>query len=264
VATYSRRKDDESGEPIEGVSPELDPRDDVDPLQLPEEEQLVYDLSAWPIDVQAEVAEALAEAGLTHSWQATDLVVHERHEDATDALLEVIERRHGLGDGDDDAPPREPGSEVEYDLAEWNVDARALLTGRLIEADVPFRWEGGLLVTSAQDEVAADAVLDAVEESLEADGLTVAEEPGESPLSALFVAVDDLATHPNDRDAILRLNDLLERSEGGPVPFGLNPASWDRLLDEVSDLLDLSLESEDSGEVKAEAIELREALRPLV
>ncbi len=166
MATYSRRKDDESGEPIEGVSPAPDPRDDVDPLQLPEEEQLVYDLSAWPIDVQAEVA--------------------------------------------------------------------------------------------------ADAVLDAVEESLEADGLSVAEEPGESPLSALFVAVDDLATHPNDRDAILRLNDLLERTEEGPVPFGLNPASWDRLLDEVSDLLDLSLEAEDSGEVKAEAIELREALRPLV
>ncbi len=160
------------------------------------------------------------------------------------------------------AVPREPGSEVEYDLAEWNAQARAILTGRLIEADVPFRWEGGLLVTAAQDEALADAVLDGVEDSLEAEGMTSAEESGESPFSALFVAVDDLSTHPNDRDAILRLNELLERVEGGPVPFGVNPAAWDHLLDQVSDLLDLSLESDDAGDVKAEAVELREALRP--
>jgi len=263
VATYSRRRDDEAGEPIEGASPPPHPSDDVDPLDLPEEEQLVYDLSAWPIGVHAEVAETLAEAGMTHSWQGTDLVVHERHEDAADALLAEIERRHGLEDGDA-AAPREPGSEVEYDLAEWNAQARAILTGRLIEADVPFRWEGGLLITAAKDEALADAVLDGVEDSLEAEGLTSAEEPGDSPFSALFVAVDDLSTHPNDRDAILRLNDLLERVEGGPVPFGVNPAAWDHLLDQVSDLLDLSLESDDAGDVKAEAVELREALRPLV
>ena len=56
----------------------------------------------------------------------------------------------------------------------------------------------------------------------------------------------------------------LERVEGGPVPFGVDPAAWDHLLDQVSDLLDLSLESNDAGDVKAEAVELREALRPLV
>ena len=55
-----RRNDDESGEPLEGEDAPADPRDDIDPLELPEEEQLVYDLSAWPIDVHAEVAEALA------------------------------------------------------------------------------------------------------------------------------------------------------------------------------------------------------------
>ena len=83
-------------------------------------------------------------------------------------------------------------------------------------------------------------------------------------MSSLFVAVDDLSTHPNDRDSILRLNELFEQAETGPVPFGVHPASWDRILDQVSDLLDLSLESEDANDVKAEAVELREVLRPLV
>jgi hypothetical protein len=193
------------------------------------------------------------------------LVVHERHEDTTDALLAEIERRHGLESAEDgDTPAREPGSEMEYDLADWSQEARARLTGQLIEADVPFRWEGGLLVVAAQDEQLVDAVIDSVEDTLTAEELPVSESVDESPLAQLFVAVDDLSTHPNDRDAILRLNQLYERAEDGPVPFGLNPTSWDRILDQVSDLLDLSLDADDADDVKAEAVELREALRPLV
>jgi hypothetical protein len=237
----------------------------VDPLDLPEEEQLVYDLSGWPTGVHAEVVEALADAGIGHAWLGTDLVVHERHEDRADLLLSEIEQRHGLTSDEDGGGEREPGSEVEYDLAEWAAPARALLTAQLIEADVAFRWEGGLLVTAADAEERVDAVLDGVEDTIAAEGLPEGEdEPGESAFSALFVAVDDLASHPNDRDAILRLNELFERTEPGPVPFGVHPAAWDRILDQVSDLLDLSLESDEAGDVRAEAIEVREVLRPLV
>jgi hypothetical protein len=269
VATYSRRRDDESGEPVdaEGAGTPHDPRDDTDPLDLPEEEQLVYDLSGWPTSVHAEVVEALADAGIGHAWLGTDLVIHERHEDRADLMLSEIERRHGLpGDEEGDAgAPRESGSEVEYDLADWAAPARALLTAQLIESDIAFRWEGGLLVTAADAEERVDAVLDGVEDTIAADGLPEGEgDPGESAFSALFVAIDDLASHPNDRDAILRLNDLFERTEPGPVPFGVHPSAWDRILDQVSDLLDLSLESDDAGDVRAEAIEVREVLRPLV
>jgi hypothetical protein len=267
MASYSRRRED-SGEPAEGEPAPSDPRDDIDPLDLPEEEQLVYELSAWPIAVHAEVAEALAEAGLPHSWHGTDLVMNQRHEDQADALLAKIERRHGLtADDDANAPAAEPGSEMEYDLSDWNPQARALLTTRLIEADVPFRWEGGLVVVAAHDERLMDEVLDRVEVVLEGEGPEIAgeeEEEGESPMAQLFVATDDLASHPNDRDAILRLNDLFERAETWPVPFGVSAASWDQLLDQVSDLLDLALESDDTDDVRDEAIELRNTLRPLV
>jgi len=270
VATYSRRRDDESGEPLEdaeGDGTPHDSRDDTDPLDLTEDEQLVYDLSSWPTSVHAEVVEALADGGIGHAWLGTDLVIHERHEDRADLLLSEIEKRHGLpGDEDgEDGAPREPGSEIEYDLSDWAAPARALLTAQLIEADVAFRWEGGLLVTAAGAEERVDAVLDGVEDTIAAEGLPEGEgDPGESAFSALFVAVDDLASHPNDRDAILRLNALFERTEPGPVPFGVHPAAWERILDQVSDLLDLSLESDEAGEVRAEAIEVREVLRPLV
>ena len=105
MATYSRRKDDDAGEPIEGVEPVHDPRDDIDPLQLPEEEQVEYDLAAWPIAIHAEVAEALAAAGVSHGWRGSHLVIHERHEDAADAVLEEIERAHGLPIAERQASP---------------------------------------------------------------------------------------------------------------------------------------------------------------
>jgi hypothetical protein len=264
VATYSRRRDDQSGEPEERDQAPPDPRDDIDPLDAPEEEQVVCDLSAWPLAVHAEVAEALAEARIPHSWQGTDLVVHERHEDAADELFAAIERRHGLG-GDSGGESAEPSGEMEYDLHEWDADSRALVTGRLIEADVPFRWEGGLLVVAPSDERLVDEILDGAEDTVEAEGMAENEDAGdESPMAQLFVAADDLASHPNDRDAILRLNDLFERAETWAVPFGMTGASWDQLLDQVSDLLDLALESDDAGDVRDEAIELRNTLRPLV
>jgi hypothetical protein len=44
----------------------------------------------------------------------------------------------------------------------------------------------------------------------------------------------------------------------------MTAASWDQILDQVSDLLDLALESDDAGDVRDEAVELRNTLRPLV
>ena len=146
-------------------------------------------------------------------------------------------------------------------MGDWAGEARAVLTGGAIEGDIPFRWEGGCW-SPRRPRKHVDAVLDGVEETLEAEGLTRRGGSGREPISALFVAVDDLTSHPNDRDAILRLNALFERTEAGPVPFGLHPASWDRILDQVSDLLDLSLESDDAGDVKAEAVELRDVAPP--
>ena len=47
------------------------------------------------------------------------------------------------------------------------------------------------------------------------------------------------------------------------MPFGVSPASWEQILDQVSDLArPLRLDAEDVADVKAEALEVREVLRP--
>src|SRR3954447_2762860 len=51
-----------------------DSADPPNPLDLPEEEQVVYELGGWSLDLQAEAAEVLAESQIPHAWDGTDLV----------------------------------------------------------------------------------------------------------------------------------------------------------------------------------------------
>jgi hypothetical protein len=250
-----------------------DPIDDVDPLELPEEDQVTYELGGWSLNMRAAAAEALADASIPHSWVGDDVVVHVRHEDVVDQLLEEVEQQGRAAgevfeegpEAEDGVPPASAeGTELEFDLDEWTDEDRALVSERLDTADVPHRWESEtVLVVAARDEALVEAVLDEIEQEVEA------EDEGrlgdaESPLSALFVAADDLASRPNARDAVLRLNEVFEQAESAAVPFGLAQEAWEGLLDEVSDLLDLALDSDDEDEVREGAKTLRERLKPLV
>jgi hypothetical protein len=44
----------------------------------------------------------------------------------------------------------------------------------------------------------------------------------------------------------------------------MSPDAWDNVLDGVSDLLDLALDSDDADDVRANAAGLRDRLRPYV
>ena len=46
----------------------VDPSEDVDIRLLEDDEQVVYDLSGWPIDAQTDTSMLLAESGLPHLW----------------------------------------------------------------------------------------------------------------------------------------------------------------------------------------------------
>jgi hypothetical protein len=257
---------DEDREPARPAAP----ADDQDPLDLPDEEQLIYDLAAWSLGLRAAAVEALAEAGIPHAWSATDLVMHVRHEALADAVLEAVERQ-GRADGEviDAAPAGDEDraerpavtrsdGEVEYDLSEWSDADRATIDDELSVVEVPFRWEEpALLVVPAERELEVDALLDRLEAAIDEAG-------GDSPLAELFLAVDAIEHKPNDRDTVLGLNAAFERAESAPLPYGMAPDAWDNVLDGVSDLLDLALDSDDANDVRSNAAGLRDRLRPYV
>src|SRR3954470_20924671 len=134
-----------------------DPANPVNPLQLPEEEQVVYELGGWSFDLQAEAAEVLAESQIPHAWDGTDLVVHLDWEPMVDELLDAVERgATGTVDASDD--------ELVYELDEWPAEDRESLTDRLADAGVVHRWEGeATLVVAPADEQRVEAILDGVE-----------------------------------------------------------------------------------------------------
>src|SRR3954471_12751157 len=110
-----------------------DPGNPVNPLTLPEEEQVVYELAGWSFDMQAEAAEVLAESQIPHAWDGTDLVVHLDWEPMVDELLDAVERgATGTVDASDD--------ELVYELDEWPVEDRDTLVGKLDEYGVAHRW----------------------------------------------------------------------------------------------------------------------------
>ena len=193
--------------------------------QLPEEEQLVYDLSAWPIDVHAEVAEA---HGRGRHRPQLDRHRPRRARPARGHRATRCWPPSSAGTGST-ATPRwsaSAGSEVEYDLSEWDSPARAMLTGRLIEADVPFRWEGGLPRGHRGGRGAGGRGARRRGRRARRRRWPAAERggagrepaaPRSSSRSTTWPAIPTTATPSSG------LNELFEQSEAGPVPFGVEP-----------------------------------------
>lgn len=176
----------------------VDPTEDIDFALLDDDDKVIYDLSGWPIDAQTDTSMMLAESGLPHRWDGTDLIVLADHEDAADQMLERIEDEYGLSDADDsdsdddddvdggradgdddDDTVQATGTrggnadrsgdsgdtpdETEYELPNWPTVRRMELVERLVELHIPHRWEGDLLVVPTVREALVDEVLDEVE-----------------------------------------------------------------------------------------------------
>ena len=110
----------------------------------PDTVKVVYDLSSWNFDQQADVAADLAEAGIPHVWDGTDLMVPQEIEARADAVIDALEQRFGItyddsndGSDGDDLPSTPTATRIdltdgeactEYDLADWSALDRTTLT----------------------------------------------------------------------------------------------------------------------------------------
>jgi hypothetical protein len=245
-----------------------DPANPVNPLDLPEEEQVVYELAGWSFDLQAEAAEVLAESQIPHAWDGTDLVVHLDWEPMVDELLDAVERgATGTVDESDD--------ELVYELDEWPPEDREALVAKLAEAGVAHRWEGDdetTLVVAPGDEAVVEALLDGVEypdaipvEEVDDEATAAAEATSFEVLSSLFLAADRLKGNPLDADGIADLSDALEDADPDVPPFGIVPGLWRDAVERANRLADTLADNDDrSPEVAEQAAELQALLRPFV
>ena len=109
----------------------------------PDATRVLYDLSMWSFDQQAELAAELADDEIPHTWDGPELVVPESHESQADATVNRVEHRLGIvydaaAEPAEDNPAAQPidipegAATTEYDLAEWPEGDRQSITLSLI------------------------------------------------------------------------------------------------------------------------------------
>ena len=241
---------------------------DWNPLD-PDAIRVVYDLRAWNFDQQAELASTLAERGVAHTWDGTDLVVPQDAEADVDAIIADLESALGVvyPDADesdeetddqghweagvtiDDGPTLSPVAVLtEYELDEWSAGQRESLEARLRHDRIAFRWEAATLVVHSDEEEIVEAAMDDVEA-----GRGSVAGPGDdgSLLEEMFLAVQRLTRNILDADALDALADLEASIDPIRPPFGVDPVLWHAAVGHFDTLVDALTAEEGADAVGA-------------
>ena len=121
-----------------------------------------YDLSDWSVDDRADVAAALADSEIAHSWDGSELLVAQDTEQVVDAILDEIEDElDNLEDDDDDDSGED--NITEYELDEWSEGERKQLCDMLDNLDIGYRWDGTMLLVPIGVEAVVDSCLDSID-----------------------------------------------------------------------------------------------------
>jgi len=263
------------------VSDEWNPND-------PDATRVLYDLSSWTFDQQAELASELADADIPHTWDGAELVVPESHEAVADSTITRVETRLGVVyDGDPDAgdlhvdadaivraaPIDIPEGEAttEYDLAEWPEGDRQSITRALTRQSVPHRWEDDLVVVPTANEALIESLMDMIEQgNFTAHEDDIDDEVGErlpfETLTTFFLAGVRLQKNPMDADGLEQLIAATALANPARPPYGVDPRLWVRtceLADELAAAL-ADADEPDQDETVAVASELHDLLRPYI
>lgn len=175
--------------------------------------------------------------------------------------------------------------EVEYSLADWDVADRSLATRGLVEVDIPYRWEPGLVLVIP---VVAEEEVDLLFEDLAgdddeglgetgdatggpdpaADDEAEDEEDGgeeaQAAMAELFVVADRLQHAPDDVDLGTQVLDLAATVDGSAPPYGIARPVWRRIQTLSSAVASGLQDGVDEDTVATDARALRDFLRDLV
>lgn len=241
-------------------------------LDLPEDDQLVYELIEWTPERRRILSGLLQDEGVGFAWEGTDLIVHVDDEARVDDMVEAIEAVEpgGLKTAKTAEEVGLSGDQLVYDLSEWDEGERALVTERLLAHGIAFVWDDASnLAVSAAAEDEVEAILDAVEDGELVDATNVPDDEGSDAageaMSELFLAADRLQHDPADVDALAGFMTAAEEAAEAGTPYGLEPKMWKAVLDQSDAIQDLVVAEEtDEDAIAQGAATLRGLLRPYI
>lgn len=247
----------------------------------PDATRVLYDLSRWSFDQQAELAAELAEAEIPHTWDGAELVVPESHEALADSTITRVEERLGIVyDEEAEAPHDNPSAQpidiaegvdtTEYDLAEWSEGDRQSITRALTRQEVPYRWEDDLLLVGTEHEAVAESLMDLIESGeFSAHEDDIDEDAERLPfetLTTFFLAGERLQRNALDADGLEQLLAAVAVAEPTQPPYGVDIRLWQRtceLADELAGAL-VDDDEPDHDAAMAIAADLHDLLRPYI
>ena len=176
------------------------------------------------------------------------------------------------------APAENDNEQVAYDLIEWPAEDRVIATDDLVELDIPYRWEDGLvLVVPAAVEEQVDALLDEIDANAAAEEgeaalleVEAGEDGGEEAAAAmgeLFVAADGLTHGAYDEAEVVDFIEAAAAVAQSLPPFGIEAQVWKRIQDGAAAIveeLEKGNEGDDDEIVTTGAQSLRDLLRHYV
>jgi hypothetical protein len=176
------------------------------------------------------------------------------------------------------APSGGDDDQIAYDLVEWPAEDRVIATDDLVELDISYRWEDGLvLVVPAAVEEQVDAVLDEIDENALSDDDELididvgdGDDRGEEAADAmgdLFVAADALQHARYDEEKVVEFIEAAAAVASSLTPYGVEPQVWARIQNEASAIvaaLEKGGEGDEDESVGDAARSLRELLRHYV
>jgi len=253
---YDEDAENNLGISISGLPDEPEEPDDV--VQTgPEEPEGDFDAEA--VELAAGDIVPVEGTGLdTEETDETDLDVDDSDADDPDLDDEDDE------DADDEGG-ESPGDEVAYDLTEWDDDQLSSLFDKLTDGGIDYLWDGEELFVRAEDEVAADVVIEQVTFPDQLDEEDDDGDAGATLLGDLYIAADRLQHDPEEHEAVASLLTLADTADDASVPYGLSDEEWKHLHEKV-DVLAVLLEAENIAidESIEAARDLRNAIRPYV
>jgi hypothetical protein len=244
----------------------------------PDAIRVLYDLSEWNFEQQAELASELAEAEIPHGWEGDELAVPEHFENAADEIFSKLEQRLGIaGTVTESSAQYAPDERVlsddakltEFDLGDWDELERSLVADSLAGANIPFRWEGDVLLVPTDDEADVDDILDEVESGNIIPIMDDDPDGDELPFDTLnnfFLAGERLRREPRDATGLERLLDALQVANPDRPPRGVELGVWRRccqLAEELADALVVGAEG-NLDDARPVAHDLHDLLRPLI
>ncbi len=142
---------------------------------------------------------------------------------------------------------------TEWELDEWEHEARAELTAMLVEAGIAYRWDETVLIAESAREADVEEILDEIEnldDEIDEQEDEV-DQADEKILKQLSGVAHKIGRDPSDANVVASLVSILEEIDAQSAPSGMSDSEWRHVKDLSSQVADALVGGDRPDEVLA-------------